>query len=624
MAIHWQVKFKSLRTETPYTVSIYDDSYTEATPVQLTGSTHPFTINEDNNDNYFEAVRKQSGYIRIIDNGIGNSGNPFNWRDLIPSTDTDRFITLSENGNVVWQGYMQAQNFGSELYGNPQERELPVQCVLSVLGSKEIGTSAFPNLTNFASLLNYALSLIPSTCVSDIVVQGGADARVWLMKKFDWTVFSEVEDSGEMTSKTDVLSAMQSMCIYWGWCARIYNSTLYLLCPDDTNVVNFLTLTRAQLETLASGISSGNIETVSYPTEVVGDIFASTHNTDSQLRGFSMASVTSDPGEVKPLAYTYPRSVMEDMFNSGFSTPVGGVSYSLNSAAFDTDTMSGSGFSGSLCLRRTWNKIESVIRQVTYSAGGSTARINSKLLHNYIDGFFSIKGHTTGINDTAYHIVTVLAVMDETASETAGHVLYWNGSSWIITFATFNINAKKDEDFKVEVPTDGLTFKAGYVFVSLQGTTDGPNNFDITEFEMTFKKTTDFNRLDTERASSRTYTAKNGTMVKSPWDAQTLFATNNYNVFAPGIVMNPDNTYFAGWDYPHHMTGTTQPEQHLADRVAAYGSVSRRMIDCELLMDVAPTITPRCFLTIDGSRMYPVSISHDWRDEVLTLKTIEI
>ena len=69
MAIHWQVKFRSLRANTLYTVSIYDDNYSGSTPVQLKGGEHPFTTEEDNDDDFFTPVRTQSGYLRIVDDG---------------------------------------------------------------------------------------------------------------------------------------------------------------------------------------------------------------------------------------------------------------------------------------------------------------------------------------------------------------------------------------------------------------------------------------------------------------------------------------------------------------------------------------------------------------------------
>ncbi len=127
MAIHWQVKFRSLRANTLYTVNIYDSSYS-GTPVQLTGAAQPFETQEDDSDDMFMPVRTQSGYLRIVDTGYAADGvTPFNFRDLIPTTDTDRPVTLTDDyGEVVWQGFMQAQNFGSQLFETPQEREFPL------------------------------------------------------------------------------------------------------------------------------------------------------------------------------------------------------------------------------------------------------------------------------------------------------------------------------------------------------------------------------------------------------------------------------------------------------------------------------------------------------------------
>ena len=79
MAIHWQVKFRSLRAQTLYTVNVYDNSYT-GSPVQLTGAAQPFETSEDNDDDFFAPIRTQSGYLRIVDTGVDNDGNTFNWR----------------------------------------------------------------------------------------------------------------------------------------------------------------------------------------------------------------------------------------------------------------------------------------------------------------------------------------------------------------------------------------------------------------------------------------------------------------------------------------------------------------------------------------------------------------
>ena len=78
MAIHWQIPFRSLRTNTLYTVNIYDASYS-GDPVILKGGEKPFTTQEDDNEDQFAPVRTQSGYIRIVYDGKDAAGNAFNW-----------------------------------------------------------------------------------------------------------------------------------------------------------------------------------------------------------------------------------------------------------------------------------------------------------------------------------------------------------------------------------------------------------------------------------------------------------------------------------------------------------------------------------------------------------------
>ena len=74
MAIHWQIRFKSLRTLTDYRVNIYDANYS-GNPIQLNGGAEPFTTEEDGSDDMFTPIRKQNGHIRIVDNGKDANGN---------------------------------------------------------------------------------------------------------------------------------------------------------------------------------------------------------------------------------------------------------------------------------------------------------------------------------------------------------------------------------------------------------------------------------------------------------------------------------------------------------------------------------------------------------------------
>ena len=162
MAKNYSITFVSLRTATTYTVHIGGGTGTE---VPLKGGAQPFMTQEDDDEDMFTPIRTQSGYIRIIDDGKDANGNAFDWKDLIPATDTARPVTLTHDSGghatVDWVGFMQAQDFGNVLYGNPQEREFPIQCVLTVTQGTDINYQQ-TSIQNFAYLLKQAVDSIPS------------------------------------------------------------------------------------------------------------------------------------------------------------------------------------------------------------------------------------------------------------------------------------------------------------------------------------------------------------------------------------------------------------------------------------------------------------------------------
>ena len=69
-----------------------------------------------------------------------------------------------------------------------------------------------------------------------------------------------------------------------------------------------------------------------------------------------------------------------------------------------------------------------------------------------------------------------------------------------------------------------------------------------------------------------------------------------------------------------------RPEQHLANRVVNFWATAKRMIRADLWNSdsVVGAITPRHYVTIDGTRLHPFAISHEWRDDVVTMSLLEI
>ena len=231
-AIHWKIKFRVMNSNQLLTVNIWKDgTLPSGYPLTLTGAQAPFSTQEDDNEDLFQPIRTQSGYLRIVDDGTAlNSSNAsvsFNWKDLLPSTDTDRPVTLTDaNGNILWQGFMQAQNFSGSLYGGTQVREFPVQCCLTVTQGKDINYSQ-TQIQNFAYLLKQIVDSIPNGFrPANFIIQGGTDARMWLMKKIDWQNFVSEDADGNPTAVYKCYQCLEDMCGFWGWTARTQGDTM--------------------------------------------------------------------------------------------------------------------------------------------------------------------------------------------------------------------------------------------------------------------------------------------------------------------------------------------------------------------------------------------------------------
>lgn len=321
MAIHWQIKFKSLRAGTDYTVNIYDANYS-GNPILLKGGAEPFSTQEDENEDMFTPVRTQSGYLRIVDDGFNaqEPAQPFNWKDLVPSTAMSSKVTLTDgNGNIHWHGYMQTQNFSGELYGGVQEREYPVQCGLSAVDSIYPTTQDY-ELRSFAYLVNFILTSSNLT-FGHIYFQGGADARTWLQTRFCWRNFLTTDDDSNITSKYSVYQMLQDTCRFWGWTARQYKNDVYFTCADDSSEQTFLVLTPAQLATLAADTTGasiiGTIENVPAAFALTGDIFCSLDNEDYVMRGPNKAVVKADCNEQSTIVEFAPKVLEKQMESVG-------------------------------------------------------------------------------------------------------------------------------------------------------------------------------------------------------------------------------------------------------------------------------------------------------------------
>ena len=685
MAIKWQIPFASLRTGTIYTVNVYDASYS-GSPIVLKGGAAPFTTQEDGDDDPFSPIRIQTGSLCIIDDGFAADGvTPFDWKQLVPTVAAERPVTLTHvvNGQTIvdWQGFIQSQDFSGTLYGNPQERQFPIHCALEVMKSQQPSTSDIQK-HNFAYLLNLIESTAETLTGNAIgfdtfVIQGNGDAQQWLCKQFEWMNFLSENDNEdeEITPKYNLFEILEDACKFWGWTCRSQGRTLYLTCYDDLTEPKFVSMTKAQLQTMAGGTNAGTNDVTFIDTTLSGDIFASTENDDFKRRGPAKASVKGDCNKMDTLFEFAPPSVRKVMDQGGYSWVAGpdpGTGYFTTTPidSFDSLLMVGTSSQyGGFCRRQIFSSEEAdnaamedmFVFKTGHSYGDNIIQIQTKKAMNYSGGTLKISGDVfSGCNrwedDNGDDYISLHVGIGMTRATAKWYYLYYTSLEGTITHrwqsspyalaVTIDGGSFKKVGSAVRIPLFGTSFAQydgipcddnalyGYVFVDFIGLTyehtEHPARFEIGNFKITFSREELFipssssqprqRLLKEDRVTNREYKASNNNGTGEQWNADCIFASDNTMEYGYGLLINPNNTFMETAPYG---SNNEYPEQHLADRVAAYWAQSKRQITTELRTDAIAAITPRHRLTLDGTVFNPTAISRNWRDDITILTLLE-
>lgn len=658
---NYTMSFKSLRAGTVYTVNIYGSSGSAA----LIPAAEPFTTEEDNSEEVFSPIRTQSGYIRIVDDGT------INWLDLMPFTDVARPVTLTAGNTVLWQGFMQSQNFSGTLYGNPQEREFAVQCPLASAGTQDImlQTALVTGLKNFAYYLKLIIDYIASVGAGqvyyeNVYVQGGEYGRRSLLLNVDPQAFQTLDlDKNEVNVKYSKYNVLEDICSYWGFSARTYRRDLYLMMPNAADS-SFYRLTCSgnsnDLEAMAAGTLAGTLDSVNAVT--IGNVFASINNDITVQRGYSKATVKCDAGTSQTEALSCFPEYIENLIDAAPDPQPAMEESGDNKVRFDGHLDSftsidlvgnpnvintgGSGF------RRGWiyqgaldtNNAKS---DIIYMAG-SLASDNPKIIlttnyeHDYHGMLFSFSGvayskgarlETSTIGDWGQEVMIVsLGIGTDNAAK------WYNGSSWGTTEQKFAVsignkgndmyvvteNEFQRQEYNKYITVPRNVPYIGKLFLKLYGRLDILENpsFFLTDFHLNMEYVSAIKDLPAKHKSSEIeVTAKNSNIVQDPWNADCIFCPYGKVKFGYGILSNPVDD-----SYGHNL----QP-QKLADRVASssqpvgYWSTSKLMYMTELLANdsVVANLSPKDEATIGGTPCWPVSIGRNWRDDVANITFIQ-
>ena len=687
MAVRWTITFKTLRGGKTLTASVYDSTYS-GNPVPLKGGADPFVTSENDEDDPFKAIRTQSGYLKIVDDGYDANGNAFNWRDLQPKSDYDRPVVLRDSNNtVLWQGFLQAQNFSGTLYEPTQEREYPIQCALSVLSS-QYPTTTDAGIVNFAYLLNYistTVSTLSSSAVAftEIIVQGGGDAQRWLLKMFHWANLLTDDNEANVTAKYDLYTCLEDMCNYWGWQTRTEGTKLYLMCLDDEDEQRIVTFTPSQLASQASGTNSGTVNDDPFVRrDLTGNIFSSNDNDDMWMGGPSKVIVKADCNEQSTFVNFAPPSVQKQMEDAGSYTWVRGSEDNTGYyttpyiQSFDSNVLKGTALTNGagFCRRQYYSstdqdnptKMDMIVVDDWDMAGQDIAvvQLQTKRMMSFSDGTLKITGSVyrddqklwEDDDNNDFIIARVGIGMTYATAKwyylgcsTGGVITHGWGTAKTKVNLVVNGTLKGtgiyiySGPFNLDSVIEGIPVPAtmyGYVFLDIIGGLWNhvhiSEKFAIGNLKIEFSRgqihipstTSQSTRprlLSKDRVSTYEYKATNDTSIRNEQNIDLVYATDNNMKFGYGLLMNTDYSYMTIAEY-RYQTQYARPEQHFADRIAAFWEESKRVVTTDLRTDVVEAsekITPMSHLVLDGTQFRTLSISHQWRDDVTTVKMIQ-
>lgn len=682
---YWIVNFKS-RIGTLYRVKVGGKTGSDA---ELLGAADPFYTQEDTSEDKFVPVRLQSGYLRIVDDGYDLAGNAFDWHDLIPTTATSRPVTLYKvvgiTETVMWLGYLRPEIFSSEYLAPVQEREFPVCCCLSVLEGFTFDVQ--PQTQNFAWLLHslfYDFTILPQR---DFYFTGTYAVQEWLHMRINtvnvqgrnclevleeicrfwgWTcrtskenIIFEAADDGSQMVENDFLYIDFDELGQIGAGADEPGTNVDFgeiemegdeFASTDNSEIYLRPVRRV---TVKADINKQN----GYPAVPTKEI-------EEEFRGDTIYH--TDYGSSSPAYFFSHRNS-----NTGHET------YSDKEQLLSVETWcyydSGTGITlggwfdvvdwyiGQLSDKKNydWTTRLSLIDGSPINAGPYNGK--PYLSMQSVEDF-AFSNCCIVINATTY--VEKCTVSGGTATYKTytgnGYLIcrlkvgdkYASSSGWTTTEQTIQIpigNGGTEAEGKGSIVTNHAYTNVfdpfeGYGVSAVpetNGPVSGPVTFEILGFHlddthglpeakliienlrMSIALRTDVD-LQTDE-SENTYTADNNSENPNTVEVSTIFASNNNNEPGRGIVLSPyDDYYMDQVTYAFELT-YAKPEQHLADRITAFGQTARRLYKLQLRTNEIFDITPLDKVTTaDNVTCYPISISRSWRDDITEVYLIEI
>ena len=575
------------------------------------------------------------------------------WRQFIPSSATAMPVTLKKGTAIVWQGYVQTGTYGTTWPAIYEDFELPIVCGLSVLESFDVDVQGPGDVVTVGQLLAYLFGKLSGLTYKAYFHSGNPGyVSAWLQYRVIWRNFLD-EDDGTLKPSYNCQEILEEVCKFYGWSCRTHGDGIWFTNITDSernDVVQVFTMAQ-----LANG-SSSTFET--FTSHALADAdFASTDHSEEWIPGCKSVKFNSELNTFDTIIELPDDDLLKKYRNN---TPSRGehwknigsneawilqrAALNYENALVKISTYVESAVEGNpQCygrlaifdinmdepkLRYNWTTILEAFRSDDYGPRqSSTPLIVFESQASYIlsDGILFINGKSD-VDEEGEAICTLKI----------GNY-YWNGSSWTTTASTFRLKCDRDgiEDTRTsinETEYEGTgipitTTLSGKIYFSINDVQlifpySLNGYFPLQDFEIGFVR-----RQQDSEANDMNYTATGGTFPEEV-TVDTIFTTDK-------VKTEGDNTMRCEMGYGLLMSNTAvidtipykssyqKPEQHNANMIAAYGSTIRQVLTFQL-WNSRVAASPKSVITLGGQRYFPVSISHNWRDGLSTIKMMAL
>lgn len=275
MAVRWTITFKTLKDRTGL-VKVYDSTYS-GDPIALEPAVEAFSTTRQQRD-LFQPVVTDSGYLRIIDNGISEQAV----EEIHPLGALDRPVEFYVDNVLKWRGYISPESFYMGWEPAPREIEFPLVGALNVLDSVTIqknNTGTQPIAAFLEEILDATgfswSSIVMATqmvTLDDGTSYDVPELRLGL-SRFNFLNANKSDnvydaDWQPMEGET-YLSVLSDICRYFCWTAIQDGDVLYLSTPRTDLDSYPQTVTWAALTAIAadptaqpSGISGSTLRPI--------------------------------------------------------------------------------------------------------------------------------------------------------------------------------------------------------------------------------------------------------------------------------------------------------------------------------------------------------------------------